>query len=258
MEHLSAAAPWTTHIVQSPLLLAFMVTTFVASGMVKGTLGVGLPLLAVPMLSLVVPPPIAISLLAVPVLASNLWQAVDSYTPGTDLKRFVPLVAALLLSTLITVRLALALPTEVLSILVAAAVLVAVALMSFKPRRVVPPAHEKGVGAVVGALAGAMGGVSSMTGPFIITYLMALRLSREQFIGSVSVIYLFGVIPLYASMAAYGRLGLGEVAVSLAALLPMAAGMAIGKRLRHRLSEAAFRRVLLAFLVVIAVLLIVK
>ena len=142
--------------------------------------------------------------------------------------------------------------------LVAAAVLGAVALMAFQPRRVIAPAHEKGVGAVVGVLAGAMGGVSSMTGPFIITYLMALRLTREQFIGSVSIIYLFGVIPLYASMALYGRLGLAEVAVSVMALLPVAVGMLIGRRLRHHLSEATFRRVLLTFLVVLAVLLVFK
>jgi uncharacterized membrane protein YfcA len=39
--------------------------------------GGGLPLVMVPALSLVMPAPQAISLLAIPVLAAKLWQAID-------------------------------------------------------------------------------------------------------------------------------------------------------------------------------------
>ena len=47
----------------------------------------------------------------------------------------------------------------------------------------------------------------ALTGPVVITYLTSLRLTREQFVGTVSVIYLFGMAPLYLALAWAGRLG---------------------------------------------------
>ncbi len=239
-------------------LVFYLIAAFIAGGIVKGTLGVGLPLTVVPILSLILPAPTAISVMAVPVLASNLWQALDSQAPKAYLRRFAPLSVMLLISTLITVPLALSLSSHALNILVAASILTAVTLMAFKPQLRISTRNEKLASAGIGALAGVMGGVSSMTGPLIITYLVALKLPREAFIGCISIIYLFGTVPLYASLIAYGRLGWVEALVSLLALLPMFAGMAVGKKLRHRLSEIAFQRVLLSFLALLAVLLMVK
>lgn len=249
---------WLSDLLSTPWLIAYLALTFVAAGVVKGTIGVGLPLLAVPLLALVLPPMTAIALLAVPVLASNVWQAVDGHGSRGNLRRFMPLCVMLLISTLISVRLALALPAHVLTTLIAASVLCAVVLMLLDQGKGIAGPKERWMGPTVGVLAGAMGGVSSMTGPFIITYLMGLRLPREVFIGSISIIYLFGMIPLYASMAVYGSLGAPEAAVSAVGLVPLAIGMALGKRLRRRLSEAAFRRVLLAFLACLALLLILR
>jgi uncharacterized membrane protein YfcA len=97
-----------------------------------------------------------------------------------------------------------------------------------------------------------------MMGPFLITYLVALRLPREQFIGSISVMYLAGAVPMYASMAALQVMGLPEVVLSTLALAPMFGGMALGKRLRSRVSEQLFRRLLLGFLTVVALLLLLR
>ncbi len=52
--------------------------------------------------------------------------------------------------------------------------------------------------------------------------------------------------------------GLSEMVCSAIALLPMALGMSIGRRLRGLLSEGAFRNVLLGFLSTLALLLIGK
>ena len=249
---------WFSQLIATPWLMVFVALTFVAAGVVKGTIGVGLPLLAVPLLALVLPPATAIALLAVPVLASNVWQALDGRGSRENLRRFLPLSVMLLITTLISVRLALSLPADVLTTLIAASVLCAVVLMLLDQGEGIAGPRERWMGPTVGVLAGAMGGVSSMTGPFIITYLMGLRLPREVFIGSISIIYLFGMVPLYASMAVYGTLGRSEALVSAVGLLPLALGMALGKRLRRRLSEAAFRRVLFAFLAGLALLLMLR
>jgi hypothetical protein len=107
-------------------------------------------------------------------------------------------------------------------------------------------------------MSGALGGVSAAMGPLLITYLVALRLPREAFVGSISVLNLLGSLPLYVSLCWLGVLGWPEAVLSIAALVPMFAGMSLGKRLRTRVSETAFRRLLLSFLVLIALMLLLR
>jgi hypothetical protein len=141
--------------------------------------------------------------------------------------------------------------------MVAFSVLFAVALMAFTPRFKVSPHREGMAGIGVGAASGLLGGVSSLTGPLIIAYLMALKLDREAFVGSISVIYLSGAIPLYAAMLYFGRIGIGDIGLSCLALVPMGAGLLLGRAFRTRMNEALFRKILLLFLIILAVLLLV-
>jgi hypothetical protein len=192
-----------------------------------------------------------------PVLVSNAWQAVDSGNVH-GLRRFLPLMATQLVATLLTVPMTLSLPPRTLNAVLGAVVLLAVVLLCLPLRLHVSPARERWWSAGIGAISGAMGGVSSLTGPLIISYLASLRLSREAFIGSISLIYLGSAVPLYASMAAHGRLGGADLQLSTLALVPVACGLTLGKRLRSHLSETWFRRVLLAFLAAVAVALALK
>jgi len=59
----------------------------VLGGLVKGTLGVGLPLVVLPLLSLLLPAPRAMGLLVMPVLLSNLWQAIEGKRLNEGLRR---------------------------------------------------------------------------------------------------------------------------------------------------------------------------
>jgi uncharacterized protein len=127
-----------------------------------------------------------------------------------------------------------------------------------KPTLRVNPRQEQRVGTAIGLFSGLLGGVSSLTGPVIITYLLSLKIDRDTFIGSISVIYLTGAVPLYFAMLWFGRVAVVDFAMSGVALMPMAIGLAIGKMLRQWLDEALFRKVLLGFLIVLALSLLLK
>lgn len=241
-----------------PGLLAVGAGMFVAGGVVKGTLGVGLPLVVVPLLTLIVPAPQAMGLLVLPVLLSNVLQALEGGRLGYAVRRFAPLIVAQLLATLLAIHFSRELSLKALDGAIALTVLSAVVLMLLQPRGEITPRHEVWAGPLVGAVAGTMAGVSSLTGPILITYLMALRLRRDEFVGSISIIYLLGAVPMYAGMLAWGRFGWAEVGWSCLALAPMVLGLRMGAAIRHRLSEALFRRMLLAFLTLLSALLLVK
>ena len=231
---------------------------FLLGALVKGTLGVGLPLVAVPLLSLGFPTMQAIGMVAVPVLISNGWQAWDTGVSRPGVQRFWPLILMQVVFTVLTVPLTLALPEAALRRLLAAVVLLAVVLNAVPIKLAVPPRQERWWSAVVGMLSGILGGISSLTGPIIISYLMNLRLPREMFVGTISIIYLAAAVPLYGAMAVQGRFTLTDLVLSALAMAPVAVGLAVGKRVRGKLSELVFRRVLLGFLVLLALLLIFK
>lgn len=242
----------------SVALLAAVAAAFVLGGLVKGLLGVGLPLVVVPLLALVMPTPKAIALIGIPIVLSNVWQTVEGGQAGFAVRRFWMMMVPMAVFTVLTAHLALALPIRTLNAVLATTLLLAVALMAWNPRLDVSPRSERRWSAVVGALSGAIGGVSSLMGPLLITYLIALRLTREQFIGSISLLYLVGGLPLFVAMAALDVMGLPELVLSGLALAPMLVGMLLGKQLRSRLNEALFRWLLLGFLTVVAVLLLVR
>ncbi len=241
---------------QFPWLL-FLAALF-AGGLVKGTLGVGLPMVSTPLLGLGMSSYQAISLLAAPVALSNLWQSIDGGGMSRALRRFGGLIIAQFIVTVLTIKLTLSLTAAQLNDLLAIALLVAVAMMVWQPTLSVTPAREARVGVIVGLLAGVLGGVSSLTGPVTLVFLLALRLDRETFVSSISTIYFVGAIPLYGALWWYERMTGADLLFSVLGLLPMAAGLAIGKRIRHRINEVLFRRLLLFFLTLIALILLIK
>jgi uncharacterized protein len=240
------------------ILLVASAMMFVAGGVVKGTLGVGLPLVVVPLLSLILPTSQAMGLLVMPVLLSNAMQAFAGGRLGYTLHRFGPLVLAQLVATLLANHWGAQLSAKALNAVMAATVIAAVVMMILQPKGELSPRRQRWAGPVVGAVAGAIGGASSLTGPILITYLMSLRLPRDEFVGSISIIYLLGSIPMYAAMLAWGRFGWDSVAWSCLAIIPMYLGLRWGGLLRSRLSERGFRYALFAFLTLLAILLMFK
>ena len=240
------------------LIIAACAAAILFGGIVKGTLGVGLPLFAVPIMSLMIGSTQAIALVAVPVLVSNIWQAWQEASWKASLKRFWPLMLTQAIMTVFAVHWTLSFSVKELNMLVAFAVILAVVSMLFKPSFTIPADKERWTGALVGTLSGMLGGVSSLMGPILISYMLSLKLQRDEFVGAVSVIYLNAAWPLYLAMYSFGRMEVVDLGYSVLALLPMAIGLRTGQKLRHRLSEDAFRKVLLGFLTFIAILLVVR
>jgi len=240
------------------LIIAACAAAILFGGIVKGTLGVGLPLFAVPLMSLMIGSTQAIALVAVPVLASNIWQAWQEASWKITLKRFWPLMMTQAIMTVFAVHWTLSFTVKQLNMLVAFAVVLAVVSMLFKPSFSISPQKEKWTGALVGTLSGMLGGVSSLMGPILISYMMSLKLKRDEFVGAISVIYLNAAWPLYAAMYAFDRMEVIDIGYSFLALIPMAIGLSTGQILRHKLSEDAFRKVLLGFLIFVAALLVLR
>lgn len=240
------------------MVIAICATAILCGGVIKGTLGVGLPLFAVPVMSLFISSTQAIALVSIPVLVSNIWQVWQEGSLKTSLKRFWPLMLTQAILTVCSVYWTLSFTVSELNRVLAFALILAVLLMAFKPSFTIPPGKEPMASALVGVTSGLLGGASSLMGPIVISYMMSLKLRRDEFVGCISVIYLNAAWPLYLAMWHFGRMEVDDLGYSLLAIIPMFLGLQIGQRIRKHLSEEAFRRALLGFLTVVAVLLVFR
>ena len=214
-------------------------------GVIKGALGVGTPLLTVPLMALVLPPQLAVAVMAMPVVMANVWQAARAPRVGNVVSRFWPVFAAILIGSWAGVKILSHIDESALLMVVGVAVIVfALAQGSGRELRI-PSLAEKPAGLAFGLASGVIGGISSFFGPMLIIYLVSLQnLSKDEFIGSISFLYLSAVLPWTAWLWYAGILDRPLLLYSTAAAAPVALGMALGQAMRRFINEARFRRLL--------------
>jgi len=221
--------------------LAGLTLIFVAAGMVKGVIGLGLPTVAMAFLTLTMPPADAAAILVLPSFVTNVWQLA-----GPQLARLLRRLWSMqLASALATVATAhwLGAVSSAGAVAGLGAALMLYALTGLAPVRLeLPAAVEPWLGPVVGAATGA---VTAMTGVFVIPavpYLHALRLSPDDLVQALGISFTVSTIALAISLAGEGQFGWPNAGASALALTAAFAGMILGTMLRARMAPATFRR----------------
>ena len=234
------------------ITLAVIAVAFVLAGLSKGFIGFGLPLISVPLCSSVVSVPLAIALTAAPSFLSNIYQAFHGGRQTVVLRRFWPLLLTLVPGVLIGAQVLARADHDAIAVIVGTLLLIFVLAQFFDIKPNIPARAERGLNPVIGIVSGLLGGVSSMFGPITITYLVALKLPKDMFISTIGVFYLFGIVPLYATLVITGVIARDEIIASFLVCIPLYAGLWFGTWLRGRMSQALFQRALLLGLVVIS------
>ncbi|MFT6581770.1 MAG: putative membrane protein YfcA [Alphaproteobacteria bacterium] len=226
-----------------PVIIAAIAVTFLLAGMIKGVIGLGLPSVSLGLLTAVLDLPTAMALLIVPSLATNLWQAAVGGNGRHLFRRLWPF----LLMASVTVWIgATALTRMDLSILsgLLGGLLVTYAGLSLSGMRVtIPSNREIWAGPVFGAANGILTG---MTGSFVVPgvmFLQAIGLPRDMLVQAMGMLFTVSTIALAIALQRNDLFSSELGLTSAAALAPAIAGMIVGQKIRHRLSEARFRHV---------------
>jgi hypothetical protein len=249
-----AGHPFPGSIVDDPSLsvIALVALAMFLGATVKGAIGFGLPLVALPVMAFGLPPQTAMALLAVPIVGSNILQARQRGLWRPALGRFWPLIAGGFVGLVAGLQLLARADAAELHVLIGLTI-VAVGVSQLSGLRIPRPRPEREAptSGAVGVLAGLIGGMTSMFGPPAITYLVALRLDKDLFVAALAVYYAAVSLPFFVSLALLGIIGWAEFLGSVAAMAPIAAGVATGTALRRLIPPEPFRRVVLVALVVV-------
>jgi uncharacterized protein len=223
-----------------PTLFACTAALLLA-GTVKGVLALGLPLVALPLLTFVVDLPTAVAVLMIPLVLSNLIQAIEGKGTQVLLKRLWPTILGLVVGILIGMALFVRLDRQLLMLIVGAMAMAVATTAILQPHLTVPPRHEAWLGPSVGLGAGVIGGMSALFGPPLALYVVGLRLPRDSFVKGLSLVYLIAAATLTLAGTAAGATNARLLAWSALAMVPVYLGMRIGQRIRAWIDPERFR-----------------
>jgi len=234
-----------------PLVVATL--TFLLAGFVKGVIGLGLPTVSMGLLSLVMAPAKAASLLIVPSFVTNVWQLAAGPSFRRLAYRLWPMLTGVVAGTLAGTGLLTRSHAGQAAVALGLLLMLYAGLGLTSVHFTAPPSADRWLGPLIGALTGL---VTAATGVFVIPavpYIGALNLGKEDMIQALGLSFTVSTVALAASLAAGGAFALGDVGASTAALAPALLGMAAGGALRGRFSEKTFRRIFFGALLVLGV-----
>lgn len=221
---------------------AYVALIFLLAGAVKGVVGLGLPTVAMGMLSLRMPPAEAAAILLLPSFITNVWQLAEGPRLAGLVRRLWPMLLVIFASTAVAAGVIASTKSTVASALLGGALLLyaAAGLLNFHMN--VSAQAERWAGPAVGITTGFITGA---TGTFVVPavpYLAGLGLARDELVQALGLSFTVSTVALGLGLLWHDALEFQAISNSAIAIVPALFGMLIGGRIRRRVSPERFRR----------------
>ncbi len=229
----------------SSAMIGFAALVFVLAGLVKGVLGVGLPTIAVGLLSTVMSPAESVALMLVPALLTNVWQAFASKYFWRILRRLWPTFLGILAGTFIASRLGLGLlspeAASVTRIALGITLLIYAAVGLARVKLSVASWAEPWLGSLIGLVTGMLSAVAGIYMIPAVPYYQAVGFEPGEFVQAQGVSYTVSTLALMALLMGGNVLDKSNMSASVIAVIPAVLGMVLGQAIRNAVRPQVFR-----------------
>lgn len=234
-----------------PLIIAAALAAFFAAAFLKGVCGLGFATSCLGFMALFLDPRASIPLVIVPSMASNLLVMYDAGNFRAVFKRFLPLYLSALPGLFVGLwALSIVDPQEIRLALGIILALYGVWAL-WQGVLLLPERMARALTLPVGLASGFVNGMTGSQIMPILPYLLSLGLDKNTLVQSINTSF---TISSCIMLVGLGRLGFvdGPVLLVSALGIPVVGlGIFLGGRIRRRVSEERFRKVVLVMLVVL-------
>lgn len=216
---------------------------FIAGGILKGLVGVGLSTICLGLLAIKFDVKTAVTLQLVPALVTNFWQcsAGDQFT--VVLKRIWPVLAVGVCCVGLGAQAFVLVDIGVLNFLLGLTIFSYALLVLVGFGFSVSPKKETFLAPLIGC---ANGTLTGMTGSFVVPgvmYYQSLRFSTSAFVQAMGIHFTAFTLALFLWFGVSSLLTLDLLVLSAGAVVPACLGMVIGRALQRRLPVQTFRSI---------------
>jgi len=254
MIHLDLSGGVLGATLQALDLYAFLgiVAALLLGGMVKGVVSIGVPLVAMPILSHFLPVKQAVLLLSMPIILGNIPQALEGGEMLPTMRKIAAPLAGTVLGNIVGVTALISLSPHRAQAAAGAVLMLAAILLLATPRLTLSPAVARPAGFALGFGAAVMESIASVPGPLLAMYLIATGTTGRAFTKQIAIILVVSIITLIVALSGGAHASWTDLAISSAASIPVVIGLLLVRPLRDRLSPAVFRRLVLLFVLAAA------
>ena len=226
-------------------IIAAVVCSLIVAGLLKGTIGVGMPVVALPLLSLFIDVKSAAMLLSMPLIFSNLPQALEGGKTGRCLVQLMPVILGTIPGLFLGVRVLLVVDTSVAKIIAGLVLMGIGGVTLLAPKLQLQSRFVLPTGITFGFFGGILGGIAAMAGPLVFIFLLAKGLNGKAFTKEASLYLVVSAGLLATLLTASRQFNWLDVLVSTAATLPVVLGMYVGQHMRDKIAPETFKTLVL-------------
>lgn len=225
-------------------MIAFVIAVFALAGLIKGTIGLGLPAVSMGLLTIFISPFQAATLLIVPSLLTNFWQLFAEGHVLQLIRRFWLLLTGIIIGSVWSIF-----PTlghaEFHSEALLGGMLALYGLYGLYARTMLDLSrHKTWLSPMMGYLGGALTVATGVIVIPVVPYLQTLHLKRDDLVQALGLVFTTSTVCLAIFLHQNPVEDIPtDYTMSAIALIPALIGMWFGKKIRYRIPEQKFRTV---------------
>ena len=242
----------------SEQLYIYLSLIFILAGFVKGVTGMGLPTVAMGLLGMFMPLPIAAALLVIPSFVTNMLQLFTGPSVRLIISRLWLMMLLIVAGTVSASSLLITINPAWSAFALGVALIVYAAFALVSPSLTVSQASEKWLSPVIGGVTGVITGA---TGVFVmpaVPFLQSLRFSKDELVQALGLSFTVSTVALAVGLYLHDAFRVEQFSLSFLSILPALAGMWLGQKVRARIGAKRFRQCFLLFLIVLGMELILR
>ncbi|MGH7827571.1 MAG: sulfite exporter TauE/SafE family protein [Candidatus Binatia bacterium] len=240
------------------LTTALVAVALLFASYVKGTTGLGFPMIATPMVALLLDIRTAITILIIPNIVMDVAQVFRGGFPYAVWQRFHWLLVLMIIGVFLGTKVLVMLPLWVLNFCLGVMVLVFVLSNLLRFDFKISSRAESLLSPAVGLLSGFLNGMTNAAGPSLAIYLYSLKLEKKDFIKTIATIFVLTKASQLVAVSTWNLFGWATLVLTLEVTLFILAGFYAGLKTQDRVNQRTFNRGLLVLLSVIGATLLVR